>query len=106
MLMLDYTGVIVGGDVEIRFRVFDSEGVSLSYRYRYRFDRYVYGVGAGVKIYGRLTGEHRFNASSFDSVFYLIPTIGLTVIPGILLSNNTKIESNLHSSLSYGITPK
>ena len=28
----------MGGDVEIRFRVLDSEGESLSYRYRYRID--------------------------------------------------------------------
>ena len=38
VVYLDSIGVIVGGDGEIRFRVFDSEGDSLSYRYRYRFD--------------------------------------------------------------------
>ena len=32
VVYLDSIGVIVGGDVEIRFRVFDSEGDSLSFK--------------------------------------------------------------------------
>ena len=38
VVYLDSIGVIVGGDVEIRFRVFDSEGDSLSFRYSFNIE--------------------------------------------------------------------
>ena len=66
VVYLDCIGVIVGGDGEIRFRVFDSEGDSLSYRYRYRFDyRVLDEVGDPVvlEVEYSLDGERWIRAS-------------------------------------------